>query len=374
MMELTGIKEQNGIYTYSYKVDPPKNAGKAGSGQQEQSFAECFNNAANIEQKTSKSDYTQAEWDAQRAKNNAIGKLQKVDPDVAALERVAPNASEEVKSAWIDAAKETGYNGMGYGGSGATRLFADLAESARMTDNSIAGVQDLLGGTVESAIDAISSASYDRAHIDSDSADPENLRKEQEFYDSFLEKLNGLKDRSYIPSDESTFERLNKGNLEVLPGDGVEGAEALEVSDNYGQGYFFHKTTAMDADGNRFELSARYPGDYDKTDPSVEVYVLYKGQESLYKVDVGSGDPDSASQTELYGLFAYIEDDKNVPRNIDPDSSDIYYSGLDKKYEKIRSEGVTETDTEEMLTGFKSMDTLSYWEKKDLRKSLYEIM
>ena len=371
MMELTGIKEQNGIFTYSYKVDPPKKAGSTGS---EQSFAECFTNVANTAEKTSKSEYSQAEMDAQRAKNNAIGKIQKLDDDVAALERVGPNASEAVKSAWMDAASETGYNGMGYGGSGATRLFADLTMSARMTDNSIAGVQDLLGGTVDSAIDTISAASYDREHIDAGSADPENIEKEQEFYASFLDKLNGLKDGSYIASDMSTFERMNKNNLVVLPEEGSQTASFLNNGEDYKAGVFFHETTGIDENGTKFELRARYPENYDMTNPSVEVYVNYNGIENLYRVDVNNVNPETASQTELYGLFSYIEDDKNVPRNIDPESSDIYYLGLDRKLEMIRNEANTGSDIEEMVESFKSMDTLSYWDKKELKNTLYEIM
>lgn len=390
MMELTGISEQNGIFTYSYKVTgqtvPESNKSRAtGTDETDQGFSDIFKSvaessgsagkmAAIAASKTSQSEYSQEETDAQRAKNNAIGKLQKLDGDVAALERVGPNAPEEVKSAWLDAASETGYNGMGYGGGGATRLFADLAESARMTDNSLSGVQDLLGGTVDSAIDAISSASYDRAHMDLGGTDPENARKEQAFYDSYLEKLEGLKDGSYIPSDVSIFERVNKDNLEVLPQDESQSAIPLEITEGYEQGVFFHKTIVTDDQGNGFELMAKYPEDYDMANPTVNVFVRYNGQESLYKIDINSVKPETASQTELYGLFSYIEDDKNVPRNIDPESSDIYYSGLDRKLELIKGERDDGANVEEMVNGFKSIDTLSYWDKKELKNSLYEIM
>ncbi len=363
MVELTGIKKSGGIYTYSYRVDPPKNAANADEGE---SFAACLNNAANIADKASKSEYSKEELEAQKVKNQAIGKLQKLDPDVAALERVAPNASEEVKGAWLDAAKEAGCNGLGYGSTGATRLCADLAESTRMTDNSAAGVQDLLGGTVESAIDAISAANYDREHIDSGTADPTGIEKEKAFYAAFLDKLNGLLDGSYAPSEASTFERMNKNNEEVLPGDGEGAAVPLEVGENYGERAAFHRTTGADAEGITFEVSARYPEDYDKTNSSIEVLVKYKGKENLYRVDVMSVEPEKASQAELYGLFAYIEDDKNVPRSIDPDSSDIYYSALDRKLEKIRNAANEQNDAMEMVKSFNSMDNLSYWDKKDL--------
>ena len=377
MVELTGIGEQNGIYTYSYKITPGKtpvnNSAKTTSGtdKADQTFAQMFNSAAatasNTADKTSKSEYSQNELEAQRAKNNAIGKLQRLDADVAALERVAPNASEEVKRAWLDASSETGYNGMGYGGD-ATRLFVELSTSARMTDNSVAGVQDLFGATVDSAIDAVSTASYDRAHMDANGVSPENIEKEQEFYSSLLGKLEGLKDGSYIPSEQSTFDRMNKVNPEVLPQES-QIAVPMDISDGYDQGFFFHKTTSTDASGNTFELMAKYPDDYDMANPKVDVFVRYNGEESLYRVDINSVKPETASQTELYGLFSYIEDDKNVPRNIDPESSDIYYSGLDRKLERIKNEGYTDSNIQEMVESFKSMDTLSYWDKKELKNS-----
>ena len=339
-------------------------------------------NAAATPPKTSQTEYTDAEWDAQRKKNIAISKLQKADPDIAALERVAPNASEDVKSAWIDASRETGYNGLGYSKDAtentATRLYAEMNTSAKMTDNSAAGVQDILGGTVDSAIDAIETAKQDRLNMTNSPRALKRSDNELEFYDAFLEKLNGLQDGSYMPSEQSTFERINKNNLEVLPSESSNASEEMEVPARYSENAFFHKTTGVDADGNTFELSAKYPADYDPSNPKVEVFTNYQGSEKLYEVSINNLNPDKASQAELYGLFAYVEDDRNIPRSIDPDSSDLYYSALDRKLEilhqnvqDVDKNNQQETYFAETVNPFKTMGNLSYWDRKEILESVY---
>ncbi len=391
MLELSKVKQVQNIGTYSYKnpaqkVTANKNTTPAKANKAEktanqpntQSFKTHLNNAAATPSKTSQSDYTDSEWDAQRKKNNAISKLQKTDANVAALERVAPNAPLEVQSAWIDASEETGVNGLGYNEdpskNTATRLYSEINTSAKMTDNSISGVQDILGGTVDSAIDAVSSAKQDRLNMpDSDS---DNADREIEFYDELLENLNGLKDGSYEPSDQSTFDRMNKENMEVLPSESSQAATAMEIPPRYSENSFFHSTTSSDENGIVFELKAKYPADYDPSNPKIEVYSNYGGRENLYEVNVNNVHPDTASQTELYGLFAYVEDDKNIPRNIDPDSSDLYYSALDKKLDAIHQDdskavSYNETDLAETMNTFKTIDNLSYWDKKELLESVY---
>ncbi|WP_026510019.1 hypothetical protein [Butyrivibrio sp. LC3010] len=372
MLNLTELKHGQDIYTNKYKavnakINDLKNT-------RTDNFAICFNNAANTAQKTSQSDYSKAEWEAQRKKNTAIGKLQRIDGDVAALERVAPNASEAVKSAWIDAARETGYNGLGYVDgnkeSVATSLYGEMKESAKMTDNNISGVQDILGGTVDSAIDAINVAKYERNNSEITSANKAYVSKENAFYDSFLQKLNGLKDGSYVPGSSSTFDRMNKNNQDMFPQDDSTVSEKSDVPQNYYGSAFFHETTTVSENGEEHDLKAKYPDDYDPVNPVVEVYVTGNGQESLYKVNVNEVDPESASKTELYGLFAYVEDDRNVPRNIDPYSSDIYYSRLDGKIEKLKEESLVGQDESQMAGGFRTMDNLSYWDRRELIESV----
>ncbi|WP_029321829.1 hypothetical protein [Butyrivibrio sp. AE3004] len=386
MLNLTELKRKEDIHTYSYsvskgtdKTSDVKAAGIKGkiknqdTEQTNQSFKSCMNNAASTADKTSKSDYTQVQWDAQRKKNNAIAKLQIIDGDVAALERVAPNASEDVKSAWMDAARETGFNGLGYGTDGdssqATSLYAEMKTSAKMTDNNISGVQDILGGTVDSAIDAISSAKYDRINSKASGTINVNAEKEIKFYDSLLQKLNGLKDGSYLPDFSSVFDRMNKIHDEIFPFADNGNAVEKEVPQNYYASAFFHETTTTAPDGESYELKARYPENYDPVNPVIEVYVKGK-DERLFVVKVNDVNPQNASQTELYGLFSYAEDDRNVPRNIDPESADIYYSSLDRKYDKMKEEAGTEPEEIKMVNSFKSMDNLSYWDRKELLESI----
>ena len=87
MVELTGIKRNGGIYTYSYSAAPPGNAAKAGEGD---SFEKCLNNAANTANtadKASKSEYSREEQEAQKVKNQAIGELMKLDGQYAKMYR-----------------------------------------------------------------------------------------------------------------------------------------------------------------------------------------------------------------------------------------------------------------------------------------------
>ncbi|WP_408070885.1 hypothetical protein [Butyrivibrio sp. JL13D10] len=378
-------QHQSNIHSFKMQLDNASSVPKSISGT---------NNAAPTPEKKSQSDYTDAEWDAQRKKNIAISKLQQTDSDIAALERVAPGASEEVKKAWVDASRKTGYNGLGYNNdisqNSATRLYAEMTASTKMTDNSAAGVQDILGGTVQSAIDAVLSAKHDLT-LSENSSDL-NSNKELAFYDAFLDKLNGLQDGTYVPSDISIFDQMHKSNIDVLPNGSDDSqmqpellvstgnaANETEIPEGYLGSAFFHRTTSSDVNGISFDLYAKYPEGYDPQNPKVEVYTNYLGEEKLYEVSINDVNPETATQTELYGLFAYIEDDKNIPRNIDPASSDLYYSALDRKLEILHqsssAQDDTDSDQETYIAGninaFRPMDNLSYWDKKELLESIH---
>ena len=129
-----------------------------------------------------------------------------IDYDERAFEYLAPNAPEEVKKAWMEAAKETGANGMGMGKDGKlTHITAMM--SIRLT-NQLKGCyssggksdltnSDLLGSTVESALSAAKQALYDREHP----LEPlswrswevqKHIEKEMEFYRAFIDKLEQL--------------------------------------------------------------------------------------------------------------------------------------------------------------------------------------
>ena len=119
------------------------------------------------------------------------------DQDEKAFEMVGPNAPKEVKDAWMDAAKEVNANGMGIRGNGmmshisqmmVQRLYKQLKGE---TENF-----DILGSTVESAIQATKEALYDLEHpvvYTPRSIEVQQARiKEGEFYRAFLEKLEKL--------------------------------------------------------------------------------------------------------------------------------------------------------------------------------------
>lgn len=131
---------------------------------------------------------------------------EKIDYDERAFEYLAPNAPEDVKKAWMEAAKETGVNGMGMGQDGKlTHITAMM--SIRLT-NQLKGCYssggksdllgcDLLGSTVASALSVAKQALYDREHplgsIGGRSLEVQKrIEKEMEFYRAFIDKLERI--------------------------------------------------------------------------------------------------------------------------------------------------------------------------------------
>ena len=130
----------------------------------------------------------------------------KIDYDERAFEYLAPNAPEEVKKAWMEAAKETGANGMGMGKDG--KLTHITAMMSIQLTNRLKGCYssggrsdlsggDLLGSTVESALSVAKQALYDREHA----LEPlsrrswevqKHIEKEMAFYRAFIDKLERL--------------------------------------------------------------------------------------------------------------------------------------------------------------------------------------
>lgn len=79
----------------------------------------------------------------------------KADYDEKAFASVGANAPEEVKQAWMEAAKETGVNGLGIFGNGMlTHLSKMMVQRAENWMNGIGETNDILGNTVQSAIRA----------------------------------------------------------------------------------------------------------------------------------------------------------------------------------------------------------------------------
>ena len=121
----------------------------------------------------------------------------KTDYDEKAFEMVGPNAPQEVKNAWMDAAKEVNANGMGIRGNGMMSHISQMM--VQRLNKQLKGETEnfgILGNTVESAIQATKEALYDLEHprvYTPRSIEVQQARiKEGEFYRAFLEKLEQL--------------------------------------------------------------------------------------------------------------------------------------------------------------------------------------
>ena len=119
------------------------------------------------------------------------------DYDEKAFEMVGPNAPQEVKDAWMDAAKEVNANGMGIRGNGMMSHISQMM--VHRLNKQLKGETenfDILGSTVESAIQATKEALYDLEHprvYTPRSIEVQQARiKEGEFYRAFLERLEQL--------------------------------------------------------------------------------------------------------------------------------------------------------------------------------------
>ncbi len=119
------------------------------------------------------------------------------DQDEKAFEMVGRGAPQGVKDAWMDAAKEVNANGMGIRGNGMMSHISQMM--VQRLNKQLRGETenfDILGNTVESAIQATKQALYDLEHpvvYTPRSIEVQQARiKEGEFYRAFLEKLERL--------------------------------------------------------------------------------------------------------------------------------------------------------------------------------------
>ncbi len=115
-----------------------------------------------------------------------------------AFESVGPTAPESVKNAWMQAAEETGVNGYGIKGNGMlSHISQMLVMQMQRRMNGVQNYNDILGNTVESALQAAKEALYALEHpLDPSQPKSEEVKqhkeKEKEFYGSFIEKLEQL--------------------------------------------------------------------------------------------------------------------------------------------------------------------------------------
>lgn len=120
-----------------------------------------------------------------------------IDYDEKAFDMVGPNAPLDVKNAWMEAAKEVNANGLGIKSNGQmTHISEMMVQRCIKTMGGETENLDILGNSVESAIQATKQALFNLEHpavyTSTSLAVQRECAKEREFYIAFLEKLNQL--------------------------------------------------------------------------------------------------------------------------------------------------------------------------------------
>ncbi len=115
-----------------------------------------------------------------------------------AFRSVAPNASEKVKTAWMEAAAEVGIDGMGRKKNGMMGHISQMLVQ-RLTNqlNGKPNYNDILGNSVQSALQATKKLLYDLENplepISQRSLEvQQQITKEKAFYQSFINRLEKL--------------------------------------------------------------------------------------------------------------------------------------------------------------------------------------
>ncbi|MBE5887181.1 MAG: hypothetical protein E7284_12390, partial [Lachnospiraceae bacterium] len=148
------------------------------------------------------------------------------DNTVIDFSRFAPNAPEEVKQAFMEAAEETGYNEgerMDY----LSQVFIHQVENRQ---NGVADYTDVFGGSIASALQAAKEILYDLENpLMPISQRGKNAAKyveqEKEFYRAFIEKLEGLTGTDTVDTEETVDyakileEKINEIFAKIQNGD-----------------------------------------------------------------------------------------------------------------------------------------------------------
>ena len=122
-----------------------------------------------------------------------------VDFNEKAFDMIGPNAPQEVKDAWMEAAKEVNANGLGIKKNGMlshiSQMMVQRLNKQMKGEGDVDNI-DILGNTTESAIQATKQALYNLDHLLE--YVPKSIEvqrvcmKEREFYVAFLERLEKL--------------------------------------------------------------------------------------------------------------------------------------------------------------------------------------
>jgi len=115
-----------------------------------------------------------------------------------AFRSVASNAPEKVKTAWMEAAAEVGIDGMGRMKNGMMGHISQmLVQQVINRHNGKSNYNDILGNSVESALQATKKLLYDLENplepISRRSLEvQQQIMKEKEFYQAFIDRLEKL--------------------------------------------------------------------------------------------------------------------------------------------------------------------------------------
>lgn len=138
-------------------------------------------------------DYAENKVEESEVTETQIQELLK-DNNERRFESYGPNAPEEVKQAWMNAAEETGLNGLGMNAGGQMSHITQL-DVQRVIKWYNGENPDVLGTTVDSARQAVEKALYDLEHpleplTNRSASVQKSIEKEKEFYKAFLENLS----------------------------------------------------------------------------------------------------------------------------------------------------------------------------------------
>ena len=124
--------------------------------------------------------------------------MEDTDFNEKAFDMIGPNAPQDVKDAWMEAAKEVNANGMGIKKNGMlSHISQMMVQRLNKQLKGDADNIDILGNTIESTSQATSQALYDldypREYVPKSIEVQQACMKERVFYVAFLEKLEKLK-------------------------------------------------------------------------------------------------------------------------------------------------------------------------------------
>lgn len=155
-------------------------------------------NGVPYENRRRQNDIPQFSTERAEQENESINPY--MDFNEKAFDMIGPNAPQDVKDAWMEAAKEVNANGMGIKKNGMlshiSQMMVQRLNKQLNAEGDVDNI-DILGNTTESAIQATSQALYDldhpREYVPKSIEVQRACMKEREFYVAFLEKLEKLK-------------------------------------------------------------------------------------------------------------------------------------------------------------------------------------